>query len=394
MLFRPEAFEPLTDEPWNEARVRQRLQAIVDAADDAFDPETLWPAHEGDIWDATTPPLKSLFVGAAGVVFALDALRRRAGIDVRTDVVRASERTLELAAVQSDVAALERVPEPGESSLFIGETGILLTAWAFAPSATIADRLLARVRENEANEANELMWGIPGTLLAARTMYHWTNEDRWRDAWAAAAHELRARRDAEGLWTQHFGSATVRYLGPVHGAVGNALVLLGGDESNDVGTLVETLAAAAVVEDGAANWPPSAGQDLVGRDGQIRLQWCHGAPGIVTTAISYLPLDLVLAGAEATWRAGPHGPEKGAGICHGTAGNGYALLKTFERTGDELWLERARRFAVHALEQVERAGPFRYSLFSGAFGVALFAADCINARARFPILDGFDALQR
>jgi len=40
--------------------------------------------------------------------------------------------------------------------------------------------------------------------------------------------------------------------------------------------------------------------------------------------------------------AGAPNDEKGAGICHGTAGNGYALLKTFERTGDELWLERAR----------------------------------------------------
>jgi lantibiotic modifying enzyme len=393
MLFRPEAFEQLTDEPWHETRVRARIQAIVDAADDAFDPESLWPAHEDDVWDAMTPPLKTLFAGAAGVVFALDALRRRAGIDLSTDLVRAMERTLERTSVQSDVAALERVPEPRESSLLIGETGILLTTWSFAPSATIADRLLGRVRENQANEANELMWGIPGTLLAARTMYNWTNEDRWRDASVAAAQELRARRDAEGLWTQHLGSATVRYLGPVHGAVGNALVLLDGDENDDAETLVQTLAAAAVVEDGAANWPPAAGRDLVGRDGQIRLQWCHGAPGIVAAAISYLPLDLVLAGAEATWRAGPHGPEKGAGICHGTAGNGYALLKTFERTGDELWLDRARRFAVHALEQVERARPVRYSLFTGAFGVAMFAADCIGARARFPIVDGLDALE-
>ena len=54
-----------------------------------------------------------------------------------------------------------------------------------------------------------------------------------------------------------------------------------------------------------------------------------------------------------SWRgsAGAHSDEKGAGLCHGTSGNGYALLKTFERTGDERWLERARRFAVHALAQ-------------------------------------------
>jgi hypothetical protein len=82
--------------------------------------------------------------------------------------------------------------------------------------------------------------------------------------------------------------------------------------------------------------------------------------------------------------------EKGSGICHGTSGNGYAFLKTFERTGDELWLERARRFAVHALGQVERRGRGRYSLLTGDVGVALFAADCLDARTGYPAIDSFD----
>ena len=121
-------------------------------------------------------------------------------------------------------------------------------------------------------------------------------------------------------------------------------------------------------------------------DGEIRLQWCKGAPGTVIAA-PYLDEDLLLAGAQLTWRAGPHGMEKGPCICHGTAGNGYAFLKTFERTGDERWLDRARRFAVHALEQVERRGRGRYSLFTGDVGVALYAADCLDARAEYPVLD-------
>ncbi len=115
------------------------------------------------------------------------------------------------------------------------------------------------------------------------------------------------------------------------------------------------------------------------------MQWCHGAPGIVIAASAYLPEELLLAGAELTWQAGGHG--KGPGLCHGTAGNGYALLKAFERTGDERWLDRARRFAMHALAQVERQ---RHSLFTGDVGVALYAADCLDARAAFPILDGWD----
>jgi hypothetical protein len=106
----------------------------------------------------------------------------------------------------------------------------------------------------------------------------------------------------------------------------------------------------------------------------------------VIAGYDYLDEELLLAAAELVWHAGPHGEDKGPNICHGTAGNGYALLKTFERTEDERWLERARRFAVHALEQVGRM-PRRYSLFTGQLGVALFAADCIDARGAYPILE-------
>jgi hypothetical protein len=79
--------------------------------------------------------------------------------------------------------------------------------------------------------------------------------------------------------------------------------------------------------------------------------------------------------------------EKGPCLCHGTAGTGYAFLKLFLRTGDERWLDRARRFAMHALDQVERRGHGRYSLFTGDIGLALFVADCIDERAEIPIFD-------
>jgi hypothetical protein len=139
----------------------------------------------------------------------------------------------------------------------------------------------------------------------------------------------------------------------------------------------------AVLDDGGA---AEEFVRFVGPDGEIRLQWCAGAPGIVIAAAPYLEEDLLLAGAELVWQAGAHGEEKGPSICHGTAGNGYALLRTFELTGDERWLERARRFAMHALEQVERRDN-RYALWTGDVGVALFASDCLDARARYPILE-------
>ena len=151
------------------------------------------------------------------------------------------------------------------------------------------------------------------------------------------------------------------------------------------------LADTAVVEDGLANWPPRPRQKLAGPDGEIRVQWCAGSPGIVTAASTYLVEELLLAGAELPWRTGPPNLEKGPGICHGTAGNGYAFLKVYQRLRDDLWLERARRFAMHALDQVERLrrkrGRGRYSLWTGDLGVALYVSDCITGTGVYPVLD-------
>jgi lantibiotic modifying enzyme len=396
MLYLPEAFEPLTDEPWNEARVRSAIAAIVSDADAAFDSDRLWPANEWDAWESATP-LKSLYVGAAGVLWALDALRRRGHAETRIDLAAVVPRALELWRAEGEVGGTVELPSPSESSLLSGESGILLVAWRVAPSAELADTLLERVRANAANEADELMWGSPGTLLAAHAMHEWTGEERWARAWDESAETLMARRDEDFLWTQQLYGQTARYLGPVHGLVGNVHALLQRSREGNEALQRETgavLVDEAVVEDGLATWPALAGGEFVPRDGQIRLQWCHGAPGMVATAGSYLDEKLLLGGAELTWRAGAHGGEKGAGLCHGTAGNGYALLKTFGRMGDERWLERARRFAVHALGQVERnraeQGRGRYSLFTGDVGVALFAAACLDADSRFPVLDGWD----
>ena len=393
MLYRPETFEPLTKTPWDERRARATIRRIVANADTAFDADGLWPADEWDGWQSALP-MKNLYVGAAGVIWALDILQRRDLADTRLDLATAAARTLDAFRAEPDFMAGTELPSPPESGLLTGETGILLVAWRLARSAELEGHLLARVRENVNNETDGLMWGAPGTLLAARAMLAWTGAQTWRDACRESADAIWSRRDAEGLWMQSLYGVAARRLGPVHGVVGNVLVLLDcvDDErrkrlrSNTAAILMRT----AVREDGLANWPICVGTGLETEDGEIRLQWCAGAPGIVASAASYLDEELLEAGANLTWSAGAPGMDKGSGICHGTAGNGYAFLKVFERTGDERWLERARRFAMHALEQVERRGRGRYSLWTGDVGVALFAADCLEARTAYPVLEAWD----
>lgn len=81
---------------------------------------------------------------------------------------------------------------------------------------------------------------------------------------------------------------------------------------------------------------------------------------------------------------------QGPGLCHGTAGNAYALLALHARTGDERWLTRARAFAMDAIADVQDRltvrGRGRYALFTGDVGVALLLKDCLTAEAGFPFL--------
>jgi hypothetical protein len=378
VLYAPELHEPLTDVAWNADRARDAIGAIVADIDRAYDPDTFWPA---DDWDAfqTALPLTDLFVGASGLAWALDRLRRSGHAETVLDLAAVAHRALARRREAPVVTERPPLPVPARSSLFNGEAGVLLVSWLLEPADEQASELLELVRQNIGNEANELMWGVPGTLLAARLLQARTREERWRAAVEESERALRDERDEEGLWTQKLYGHSARMLGPIHGFVGNVAAL------GDARGAADVLARTAIVENDRANWPPSIGSEQV-----PRLQWCHGAPGIVTTASDYLDEELLLAGAELIWDAGPpHAGEKGAGLCHGTAGNGYALLKTFERTGDERWLARARAFATHALGQAEQL-PSRYSLFTGGLGAALFAADCVDARARFPIVDGLE----
>src|SRR5690606_34281851 len=81
------------------------------------------------------------------------------------------------------------------------------------------------------------------------------------------------------------------------------------------------------------------------------------------------------------WDAGPL--KKGIGICHGTDGNGFALLQIYKKTNDPVWLDRARKFAMHAINQ--RNG--RWTLFTGEIGFALYLISCIEKTDDFPFLD-------
>ncbi len=365
MLFEPEAHEAPSNEPWSAERVRTAIASIVADAESAFDDG--WPTHpqDADNEDDARTRFRTVYLGGAGVVAALHRLAGRGLVELRRDYVPYLERSLE---AQPDF------PHQGaESSLWMGETGIRLVLQRLAPSQANLERLSELIAANERDERCEVMWGSPGTILAGREL--------GLDV-TASVEWLQGRRDADGLWTQQLAGQSGRYLGPAHGFAGCVLAL------GDGAGVSETLRRFAVEEGGLVNWPPVTGMRLdENGDGQIRTQWCHGAPGIVATLTHILDEELAVAGGELAWRAGPL--RKGANLCHGTAGNGYAFLALLEHTGDERWLMRARAFAMHAAGQVEHSrsdyGHGRYTLWTGDLGTALYLADCTDGRGELPL---------
>src|SRR3989442_15968143 len=101
MLYEPTQFEPLTDEPWDPARIEDAIGSIVADAEAAFDPDALWPAHEWDGW-GTPVPMKNLYVGASGVIWALHSLRQRSRAETTLDLASAALRVLELWRAEPD----------------------------------------------------------------------------------------------------------------------------------------------------------------------------------------------------------------------------------------------------------------------------------------------------
>jgi len=335
VIYNKQEHEPLGGGPWDERLARYAIADIVDKT-------------------IAAGPLEgsSVYLGAAGELYALRSLGRDVGWELG----------------------------PGDGPGFAeGEVGIALVAGD-------AVRFRAAAPACIEDPWNELLYGAAGALVAARLL----GEDEIaraaiRRLWSTWSFDSKLRAC---IWTQEFDQRREQMLGFAHGVAGNAYALLraAGLQSREhqselIQRVVETLERTALREGELVNWPPVP--DSPPRE--LRVQWCHGAPGVVCAlagAPAYSSLDaLLLGGGELVWQAGPL--RKGAGLCHGTAGNGWAFLKLLRRTRDRKWLERARRFAMHAIEQ--RTG--ERGLFTGDVGVALYVRACVDVDDRWPLLD-------
>lgn len=388
MIFAPDRHEPLHAQPWDADRARRCIATIAAGTEDAFVAGTGWPAHPQDQQEPT--PLQGLYFGDAGVLWALHHLQARGAVRLQRDWAGA-------------LAGLRALDPREPVSYMMGETGVSLLQQWLQPSAAGASRLAGLIAQSEVHPARELMWGSPGTLLAALFLHRAGVAGPWAELFVQLARKLWSRlmwskQEQCHYWTQDLYGRTATFLDAVHGFVATASPVIAGadllppaERDAWLACIVNTVQRTAEWDGGLVNWR----SQLDSPRGRPKLvQYCHGAPGFVICLAEHpdASLDALLrAAGETTWQAGPL--RKGSNLCHGTGGNGYAFLKLHKRLGDPVWLERARAFAMHGIAQTEAAreahGQYRHSLWTGDPGFAIYLLDCIEGTERFPTLDVF-----
>jgi hypothetical protein len=396
-MIEPARHVPLRPIPWSESEAKAAIEDIVADGLEHFDPERFWPAHPQDerLRDGHT----SFYFGATGMIWGIDYLGRVGATKARFDFRPALPRLMD--ANRAELPDYGKYAEHG--SLLFGDLGTALLVMRLDPSPATADLIHARADANTSLPLRELMWGTPGSMIACVHMDAMTAEPRWPALFSIQAARLLddlKETDHGPLWTQDLYGNHRRYLGPVHGYAGNMIALMRGwewltdDQRARIAEAVpRTLAANACRSDLGATWHAV----VADHDKAPSLcQHCHGAPGMVT-AFADAPFtspeleDLLREGGNFVWAAGPLA--KGSNLCHGTGGNGYALLKLYRRTNEPIWLERARAFAMTAIAQYREAGAElgrgRYSLWTGDIGLAVYLRDCVTAEAQFPTIDVF-----
>src|SRR5260370_8216321 len=118
-------------------------------------------------------------------------------------------------------------------SFLFGDLGTALVIMRLATSEAIADMIYERATINTQLPVRELMWGMPGSMLACVHMAEMTAESRWQTLFAAQATRLLGdleETERGPLWTQDLYGQQRCYLGPVHGYAGNMIPLIRGWE--------------------------------------------------------------------------------------------------------------------------------------------------------------------
>jgi len=333
------------------------------------------------------PPTASVMRGAAGSAYGL----------LRIAGVRGDEALLATA----DLWALRAVRSIETRDAFRDPQGGVLaqrSLYHASPGVFCVQALVARARDDHATQlaaTNEFLRaaeppsdhldvasGIAGLLLGASMLLEAlppTLEDRG----------LRALGDMLGdRLCEHLADMSeihghpVDSLGVAHGWAGILYALLRWSDASSttsppgLARCLDLLAALAEPEGRGLCWPLGPGR--AEPEHPLSASWCSGAAGFVhlwTAAHRCYGDEAFERLAERSAWCAYHAPTSDGGLCCGLGGRAYGLLCMYKQTGDTSWLLRARQLAESAAASMRGTAASRASLYDGAVGVAVLAAD-------------------
>jgi hypothetical protein len=247
----------------------------------------------------------------------------------------------------------------------------------------------------------EILYGAAGYLTSLLYLKeHFPDQISETLVRAVIDHIVGGAEDGPGgafLWAWH----GKHYLGAAHGVSGILTALL---DAHTQGTALsqEVLARIHTTIDylhslrlPSGNYPTQVGK----QDADRLVQWCHGAPGVLLLLVRAYeifgePKYLAWAemAADVVWSRGLL--RKGNGLCHGVAGNAYCFLALFRCTDNDIYLHRARVFALAVQDDMvakhQDTPNHPLSLFEGHTGLLALYTDLLvgdPSLARFPAFE-------
>ena len=189
-LHDPARHEALQTIGWDEGAAREMIRGIVADTEARFSPDGYWPMHPRDLdGDEEPAPFATpLYHSACGVIWALHYLQSVGAATLSRSYLGELERLQPLNREWLKVFDFDT-----SASLLMGDTGFELMTFGERPDAAGSDRLAALIGDNLDHPAREMLWGAPGTLLAALFLHERTGDARWADLF---------RQTAAKLWSQ------------------------------------------------------------------------------------------------------------------------------------------------------------------------------------------------
>ncbi|MCL1494770.1 MAG: hypothetical protein M1G31_29090 [Pseudanabaena sp. Salubria-1] len=230
MLYDPARHEALRGIPWDEDLVCKTIEHIVADAEEHFTPIRYWQAHPLDVGrdEGLNQILTPLYFGACGVIWALHYLQSVEAVQLSKSYIDDLDSLL----MQSRVWLGDSY-EQERASYLMGDTPVHMLSFGENPTIEVTEILDALIAGNLDHPARELMWGSPGTLLAALFLYERTGEARWAELFRLTAAKLWSQLQWSPeyechYWMQDLYGHQATYLDAVHGFVATASPLIRG----------------------------------------------------------------------------------------------------------------------------------------------------------------------